>query len=124
MERAFTTWFGEQLELQVDTQIFRGSLPAELDTGVGVLLLDDIPSVNAGCNVYNLQVICKYHDRDEVRTLLDQLAALMPCYETAISDTITIKSMIRRGGGHPWKEQDNGRAKYFGSFNCVIALVG
>ncbi len=124
LEQAFTTWFAEQLELQVDTEIFRGPLADTLATGVGVILLDDIPSVNPGCDVFNLQVIVKYNSRDAVWTMLDKLAALMPCYGVEIAENIVIKSMVRNGGSHPWSEEENSVVKYFGSFNCIIALVG
>ena len=124
LEKDLTVWIAAKLGMTIDTDIFRGGIPAEADKDklAGVMILSKIPKVYPGLKDINCQVLGKFVDRDDAQAMLNTLSEAIPCYGKTVNDT-TFVSMVPKGEGSPYKADDKGKTKHFASFNFIIAIL-
>lgn len=124
LERDLTVWVATKLGMTIDNNIFRGGIPADAKGSklAGVMINTRIPKVYPGLKDINCQVLGKFESRDDALTMLNTLNDAVPCYGETINDT-TFVSIIPRGSGTPYKAGDDGKEKYFASFNFVIGIL-
>jgi len=125
IERDFTAWIADKLNLTVDTDCFRGGIPDGMEFGVGVLFGAEIPS--AGFygfrpRTWNAQILAKFDDRDAAMVLLSCLSGLFPSPGFTHGATV-FKAIAPRGGSEPYTATDSGKEKTFLSFNVVVTVL-
>ena len=122
IEKVLTNWTASLLNLTVDKQIFRGSIPTG-KLGIAVILGSEIPtSGQFRPKVYNLQILGKFTDRDSAVRMLSRLSGALPLHETNISG-MRFKSISQQGGGEPYKAEDNGKIYWYASFNATAVVL-
>ena len=70
IERDFTAWVAEKLNLELDKGIYRGPIPSGLECGVGVLFGSEVPA--AGFygfrpRTWNVQILGKFDETTRFR---------------------------------------------------------
>jgi hypothetical protein len=121
IEKVLTNWTAALLNLTVDKQIFRGSIPTG-KLGIAVILGSEIPTSGFRPKVYNLQILGKFTDRDSAVRMLSRLSGALPLHETNISG-MRFKSISQQGGGEPYKAEDNGKYYWYASFNATVVVL-
>lgn len=125
IERDFTAWVAEKLNLELDKGIYRGPIPAGLECGVGVLFGSEVPA--AGFygfrpRTWNVQILGKFDDRDAAMILLSCLNGLFPCAGFTCGET-KIRHIEPRGGAEPYTVEDGGKVKTYVSFNLLLSVL-
>jgi hypothetical protein len=121
LERDITAWVAGKLNLVIDTNIFRGGIPAGVDSGVGVMLNSQSQGNYPSTLNFNVQVLGKYDNRDDAWRMLNKLSSAVPCYGDKINETIFV-SILPRGNGEPYQADDDGKVKTFASFNMIVSV--
>lgn len=122
IERAFTSWIAEKLGLTVDTNIFRGGVPADMD-GAAVLFNGELKKNGMiAPRIWNAQILAKFDDRDEALRFLARLTGIFPCYDITHSG-VTFKVISQRGTSEPYSATDNGKVRWFASFNVLLIVL-
>ncbi len=129
-ERALTEFWADALGLTVDTNIFRGGIPASKAEGAAVILGTEITSNDPAIKKYNVQIIGKYIDRDAALKLVEDVSGSLPCYGQTVTlfdddeqeQEVTIKAMIKHGSGGTWSQTDDGKKKTYASFNLIACF--
>lgn len=122
IEKAMTNWVAGVLGLTVDDGIFRGGIPTGFDTGVGVILNGEIRDNTLRPRTYNVQVLGKFGDRDSALRMLSRLAEKLPIYGMT-QDDLVFRVLMQRGDSEPYTAEDNGRIKYYASFNMLAVVL-
>lgn len=125
IERDFTAWVAEKLNLELDKGIYRGPIPSGLECGVGVLFGSEVPA--AGFygfrpRTWNVQILGKFDDRDAAMILLSCLNGLFPCAGFTCGET-KIRHIEPRGGAEPYTVEDGGKVKTYVSFNLLLSVL-
>lgn len=122
LEKDLTSWVAGKLDLTVDSEIFRGGVPSDKDTAVGVMLNSELKEVYPSTYNFTAQVLGKYNDRDDAWRMLHSLSSVVPCYGERVNNNIFV-SIIPRGSGEPYPAEDNGKEKTFASFNLLVSAI-
>ena len=125
IERAFTAWLAEKLNLPVDAGIYRGGIPQGVDYGVAVIFGSEVKS--AGFygfrpRTWNVQILAKFDERDPALVLQTCLNALTPQPGFAYGG-MQVLSLVSRGSGEPYLAEDDGKVKHFVSVNWVVSVL-
>ena len=125
IERDFTSWVAEKLNLEIDKTIFRGGIPEKIREGAAVMFGSQIPS--AGFygfrpQTWNVQILAKFDKRDNAMMFQTRINRIFPqtggmIYKNTNFRTIELQSM-----SEPYQTADHGKNKWFVSVN-VIAVV-
>jgi len=121
IEKALTKWAAGVLSKTVDTDIFRGGIPTGNETGIGVLIGNEISKDMLQPRKYNVQILGKFSDRDDAMKMNSKLTGSLPIYETT-SENITFRVLSQRGDAACYKAEDSGKMKWYASFN-ILAVV-
>lgn len=123
IEKAMTNWTAGVLGLTVDVGIFRGGVPTGFDTGVGVILNGEVRDSTAlRPRTYNVQVLGKFNDRDSALRMLSKLSEKLPIYGMT-QDSLVFRVLMQRGDSSPYTVEDNGKIKYYASFNMLAVVL-
>ena len=125
IERAFTAWLAEKLNLAVDDGIYRGSIPQGVDYGVGVIFGSEVKA--AGFygfrpRTWNVQILAKFDERDPALVLQSCLNMLVPQTEF-VYNGVRVLSVTANGSGEPYTAEDDGKVKHFVSVNWVVSVL-
>ena len=125
IERAFTAWLAEKLNLTVDAGIYRGGIPENVDYGVAVIFGSEVKApgfYGFRPRTWNVQVLAKFDDRDAAMVLQTCLNGLVP--HTGFTHAgIRFLSLVQRGAGEPYPAADGGKIKTFVSFNMAVTVL-
>ena len=126
VERDFTTWVAEKLNLEIDKTIFRGSIPEKIKEGVAVMFGSQIPA--AGFygfrpQTWNVQILAKFDKRDNAMMFQTRVNMLFPqtggmIYKNTNFRTIELQSMAE-----PYQSADYGKNKWFVSVNVLVVVL-
>ena len=125
IERDFTAWIASKLNLTVDTNIFRGGIPEGVEEGVGVLFGSEVPSrsfYGFRPRSWNVQVLAKFESRDAAFVLNSCLAGLFP-HAGFTHGSTRFLSISPQGEAEPFMGEDNGKTKWFVSFNMFLVVL-
>lgn len=126
IERDFTNWLAEKLNLIVDKDIFRGGIPEKLDgCGVGVLFGAEVPVsgfYGFRPRTWNTQVLAKFDDRDAAMVFLSRLSGLFPTSNFTSGNTKFL-TVTPSGASEPYQTDDDGKERTFVSFNVVLSVL-
>lgn len=120
-ERDLAAFFAEQLGLELDSEIFRGQIPAG-QNGIAVRIdsmIDSDVDAPLSCNV---QLIGKFPDRDDGLNFVGNVPLIVPCWNVQL-EHVCIKSLFFRGSGTVYQDTDAGVVKNFVSINLVAVLT-
>lgn len=125
IERDFTSWVAEKLNLSPDNGIYRGGIPENLTQGIAVMLGAEIPSqgfYGFRPRTWNAQILAKFEDRDAAMMLQSTLNGLFPCPGFTCGNTkfLTVEP---RGTSEPYAAEDDGRVKTFVTLNVVLSVL-
>ena len=120
-ERDLTDFFAQQLNRTVDSDIFRGQVPAGMN-GIAVRLDSVIDSDRMEPVTCNVQLLAKYPDRDEGLNFVGMIPTIIPVWDVQL-EHILIKSMFCRGSSALYQDSDSGSMKTFVSVNLVAVLT-
>ncbi|MFA6716268.1 MAG: hypothetical protein WCS27_12885 [Victivallaceae bacterium] len=84
LERAMTTYIANKLDMTVDTNIFRGRIPINVD-GCGVRVLGKTFEDDVLSNDYQVKFSCINESRNQVMTNIDNLEQQFPVYGESIT---------------------------------------
>lgn len=125
IERDFTAWLAVRLRMEVDKEIYRGSIPDGVDYGVGVVFGSEEKS--AGFygfrpRAWNVQVLGKFADRDEAMAFQTYVNGLFPNHGFTLGETKFL-SVYPAGSGEPYIDDDGGQIRYLASINVVVTVL-
>ena len=119
LERAMTAYIADKMNLTVDTDIFRGGIPVNVD-GCGVYLDGQkIQNVVSDC-YYSFCVSCMGSSRDDVMRTIHGLGNKFPLYGEEI-DNITVKAILKDSVKFSRTTSD-GKIKHEGKLS-LIAII-
>jgi len=120
-ERDLTAFFAQQLNRTVDSDIFRGQIPAGMN-GIAVRLDSVIDSDRMEPVTCNIQLLAKYPDRDDGLNFVGMIPQIIPLWDVRL-EHITVKSLFFRGSSAMYQDIDAGIQKTFVSVNLVAVLT-
>ena len=125
IERDFTAWIASKLNLEIDSGIFRGGIPEGVSEGVAVVFGSEVPSrsfYGFRPRSWNVQVLAKFESRDAAFVLNSCLNGFFPCSGFTQGSTRFL-SVTPQGEGEPYSADDNGKIKWFVSFNMFVIVL-
>lgn len=125
IERDFTAWIAEKLHLEIDNGIFRGGIPASVESGVAVIFGSEIPTQSFygfRPRTWNVQILAKFDDRDAAMILLACLNGLFPCSDFVNGET-KFRYIKPMNYSEPYAIEDGGTIKIYVSFNIVLSVL-
>jgi len=120
-ERDLTSFFAEQLDLELDSEIFRGQIPAG-QNGIAVRIDSMIDADRSEPVTCNVQLIGKFPDRDDGLSFVGNVSLIVPCWNVQL-EHVCVKSLFFRGSGTVYPDTDAGVVKNFVSVNLVAVLT-
>lgn len=123
-EQSVTELFASKLGLVVDAQIFRGGIPQGINTGVGVVAgsLETVPYYGVRNPTFDVQILGRFHHRDDAFTLLSKLYSLNIERGTQYYG-FCYKSITRTSSIEPYKADDSGRLCWCVSVHYRVQAV-
>lgn len=120
-ERDLTDFFAQQLNRTIDSDIFRGQVPAG-GNGIAVRIDSVFDSDRMDPVTCNIQLLAKYPDRDEGLNFAGMIPMIIPVWNVRL-EHITVKSLFFRGSSAMYQDSDAGVLKTFVSVNLVAVLT-
>ncbi|MBE6370776.1 MAG: hypothetical protein E7055_01715 [Lentisphaerae bacterium] len=120
-ERDLTAFFAQQLNRTIDSDIFRGQIPAG-QNGIAVRIDSVIDSDRMEPVTCNVQLLAKYPDRDDGLNFVGMIPRIIPVWNVLL-EHITVKSLFFRGSAAMYDDTDGGAVKTFVSVNLVAVLT-
>ena len=123
-ERSMTYYIADKLNMTVDSDIFRGKIPPNID-GCAVAITDKEESNSISDKNYEITVIFVDQDRDKVMKTIHNLSNEFPVYGQNIaldSGALPIKLMLARRSNYDTMISDDGKLKSLGSL-IINAIV-
>ena len=126
IERDFTSWVAEKLNLEIDKTIFRGSIPEKIKEGVAVMFGSQIPA--AGFygfrpQTWNVQILAKYDKRDNAMMFQTRVNRLFPQTGGMIYNNTNFRTIELQSMSEPYQNADHGKNKWFVSVNVVAVVL-
>jgi hypothetical protein len=125
LERAITAYIAEKLNLTIDTDIFRGSVPVNIDGCAVALVRKQIQNTSISQR-YEFSVAYLDSDRDKVMKTIHDLACQFPVYgENIVVDgtgDIVLKAILKDSTKFNWEVADNGKIKTLGTLSLTIVI--
>ena len=125
IERAFTAWLAEKLNLTVDAGIYRGGIPENVEYGVAVIFGSEIKASSFygfRPRTWNVQILAKFDDRDAAMILQTCLNGLAPATGFTYGG-VKFLAIVPRGSGEPYTAADDGKTKHFVSANWTVSVL-
>lgn len=124
-ERAMTVYIADKLNMVVDTDIFRGRLPVNVDGCAVTLLGQEMQNTIAGQR-YEINITCFDSDRDKVMKTIHDLAGQFPVYGESIAldggETVILKALLKDSDEFNWEVTDNGKIKTLGKLSLIVVI--
>ena len=124
-ERAMTYYIADKLNMTVDTDIFRGGLPINVD-GCAVAISDREEQDIVNNKRYEVSVLFIDSNRDKVMKTIHDLSNNFPIYGQNLtldsSGTIMIKAMLAERSNYDTMIADDGKLKSLGSLIIKIII--
>jgi len=108
LEKELTAYFATVLNLTVDTNIFRGAIPENVQNGVAVRIIGQNIASNIDHPTYRVQVFGKFTNRDDAWTMLTKMAGCLPGYGRETTSYILVNMLPEGEGVTPYETLDNG----------------
>ena len=126
IERDFTSWVAEKLNLEIDKTIFRGGIPEKIKEGVAVMFGSQIPS--AGFygfrpQTWNVQILAKYDKRDTAMAFMMRVNRIFPQTGGVIHNNTNFRTIELQNMSEPYQTADHGKNKWFVSVNVVAVVL-
>ncbi|MPN57445.1 hypothetical protein SDC9_205139 [bioreactor metagenome] len=125
VELKLTEWAADVLGLAIDSGIYRGSIPSGARSGVAVMLHEEIRDATLRPSTYNVQILGKFAGddaRDDALRMRARLAAAVPRFGVTV-DGVTFTAIQPRGGGEPYRADDDGEIKTYMSVNLLVSVL-
>ena len=125
IERAFTGYVAEKLNLAVDAGIYRGGIPEGVEYGIAVIFGSEIKATGFygfRPRTWNVQILAKFDDRDAAMILQTCLNGLAPSTDFTHGG-VKFLSIVPRGSGEPYEAADEGKIKHFVSVNWTVSVL-
>jgi hypothetical protein len=118
LERAMTYYIADKLNMTVDTDVFRGGVPANVD-GCAVAISDKEEQNIAGGKHYEITVMFIDTNRDKVMKTIHDLSNEFPIYGQSLTldgtGTTLVKAMLAQKSNYNTTITDDGKLKSLGS---------
>ena len=126
IERDFTSWIAEKLNLEIDKTIFRGGIPEKIKEGVAVMFGSQVPA--AGFygfrpQTWNVQILAKFDKRDNVMMFQTRVNRLFPHAGGMIYKSTNFRTIELQSVSEPYQSADSGKNKWFVSVNIVLSVL-
>ena len=126
IERDFTSWIAEKLNLEIDKTIFRGGIPEKIKEGVAVIFGSQIPA--AGFygfrpQTWNVQILAKFDKRDNAMMFQTRVNRLFPHAGGMIYKSTNFRTIELQSVAEPYQSADAGKNKWFVSVNVVLSVL-
>ena len=99
LERGLTNLFADWLNMEVDSEIFRGFVPEEISSAVSVFLLEDIQGNEEYIPKYTFQVNGKFLERDKALEMGNIFRTKLPAYGITLNNGIKVSEILKQSGG-------------------------
>jgi hypothetical protein len=123
-ERAMTYYIADKLNMTVDTDIFRGKVPVNIDGCAVTLEGQDIKNSTIN-QKFEIKFICIDSNRDKVMKTVNDLTEKFPVYGENISlsgQDIGVKAILKDSSKFDWEITDDGKMKTLGSLT-LLAII-
>ena len=126
IERDFTSWVAEKLNLEIDKTIFRPGIPEKIKEGVAVMFGSQIPA--AGFygfrpQTWNVQILAKFDKRDNAMMFQTRVNRLFPHAGGMIYKSTNFRTIELQSVAEPYQSADHGKNKWFVSVNVVLSVL-
>jgi hypothetical protein len=120
-----TAYIADKLNMTVDTDIFRGRVPINID-GCAVVMLKKQMQNTATSQRYEFSVICIDSERDKVMQTIRELETNFPVYGESIvpdgGEAINMKAVLSDFEEFTWQFADNGKLKTQGELLLIVVI--
>lgn len=126
IERDFTSWVAEKLNLEIDKTVFRGGIPEKIKEGVGVMFGSQIPSYGFygfRPQTWNVQIFAKFDKRDNAMSFLARVNRLFPQTGGVKHGSTNFRTIELQSMSEPYQTADHGKNKWFVSVNVVAVVL-
>lgn len=123
-ERAMTAYIAGKMNMTVDTDIFRGGIPINID-GCGVALVNQELQNIATNQRYEICVSYINHSRDNVMQVIHDLTEQFPLYGEEVNvngGAIAMKAILKGSLEFSRQIDDDGKIKNFGELSLVVII--
>ena len=124
-ERAMTRYFADKLDLTIDTEIFRGRIPINMDA-CGVQIIGKTVQENLSCNRYQLRVSCIDVARDKTMETIHNLEINFPAYGEITTldggEDLLLKAVINDDVMFSDEITDQGKIKLLGELLLTVII--
>jgi hypothetical protein len=124
LERAMTAFIAGKMNMTVDTDIFRGGIPVNVD-GCAVAISDKEEQNIAGGKHYEITVMFIDTNRDKVMKTIHDLSNEFPIYGQNLTldstGTTLVKAMLAQKSNYDTTITDDGKLKSLG--NLIIKII-
>jgi len=124
LERAMTAYIANKMNMTVDTDIFRGGIPINVD-GCGVTLAGQKIQNEISDYYYSFCISCRNSSRDNVMQAIHDLGNQFPLYGEEINvngDAIVIKALLKDSVEFSKQAEDNGKIKHEGELSLIVVI--
>lgn len=124
LERAMTSYIANKLNMSVDTNVFRGSVPVNTD-GCAVALIGKRIQSALISQRYEFNVAYLDRNRDKAMDTIHKLACQFPVYgESIILDgaTVILKAVLSGSSNYNWKIVDDGENKTLANLALTVII--
>ena len=121
-ERDFTAWIATQLDMTVDTDIFRAAIPTGVAQGACVRVESEIPDYRIHFPRFDVQILFK-GARDTLWQYVADLRNITPRYGIDISEDYKAVSIVPNGDAMPYQAADGGVLREFLSLHFFVQVV-
>lgn len=125
IEEDFITYLAQALNLTIDTDIYRGGIPADAEYGIGVIWGTEIKNSSFygfRPRTWNVQILAKFDEHDKAMILLTKLNDIFPCSEFSCGETNFI-AVYTSDSTELYSTMENNKEKICLSFNIVIPVL-
>ncbi|MBU8902554.1 MAG: hypothetical protein KOO69_07425 [Victivallales bacterium] len=124
-ERAMTYYIADKLNMTVDTDIFRGGIPVNID-GCGVALLGQEMQNSVSNPYYEISFVCLDDERDKVMKTIHDLMEHFPVYGESVSvdgtGEVVLKAILKESSKFNREVTDNGKLKTLGNLSLIVVI--
>lgn len=121
-EQALTAWIAERLGMTVDNGIYRGGIPENCETGIGVTLDTDTKDLTLLGRTCRAQILGKYADRDSALALIENISNLVPAWDVT-KNSVIFKVILPGGGTAPSAVTDDGQTRFLVTIHLTAVVL-
>ncbi|MBU8902259.1 MAG: hypothetical protein KOO69_05935, partial [Victivallales bacterium] len=124
LERAMTAYIADKMDMTVDTDIFRGGIPINIDA-CGVALVGQKAQNDTANRYYTFCISYRDSSRDKLMQAIHKLANQFPLYGEEINvdgDAIVIKALLKDSIKFDEQAEDNGKIKHEGELSLIAVI--